>query len=122
MSISIFSYPCRDCLDFFPNGDQIIKGFRTLANIPQKRGGMINGSHPDAVSFHPLAVLPGDAVIGIDQFFGCDPAETYDDFRFEQSNLIAKIADAGILFGFQCLQKVFHVASNGIRVYVLFLS
>lgn len=66
--------------NFLPDRQQIPKCFRTLGQIPKKGRGVIDGSHPDALLFHPLPVLPGDAVILPDQPHGGNPAQTDDDF------------------------------------------
>ncbi len=59
---------------------------------------MVDGGHPDSVFLHPLAVLPGDAVAGVNEPQGGDPAQADDDLRLDQSDLLLQIADAGILF------------------------
>ena len=49
--------------EFFADGEQILKGFRALGDIPQQGRGVIDGGHPNAVFFYLLTMLPGDAVL-----------------------------------------------------------
>ena len=73
--------------DLFPDGAQIRKGIRFLAGIPEQGGRVVDGSVEDSVPFRPLAMLPGDLVVVMDQPAGGDPTQADDDFGLYQSNL-----------------------------------
>ena len=62
---------------------------------------MIEGGHGHAGLFHPLAVLPGDAIVLPDEAHGGDAAQADDDLGPDEGHLVAEIADAGILLGVQ---------------------
>ena len=82
---------------------------------------MIDGRHPEATLFHPLAVLAGDAVVRVKEPFGGNPAQTDDDFRLHQRHLTAQIADAGILLRLQRIPVVGWAALDNVADIAVFL-
>ena len=93
-----FLLPGIDAFDLIPQAHKIIECLRPLAEIPQKRRGMIDSGAPNTVYLHPLAMLSCDTVVGIDKLLGGDTAQTNDDLRLDQLDLIIQIPDASLLF------------------------
>ena len=75
------------------DGLEVLKGFRTLAHIPQQSGGVVNGRHLNAAPGKPLSVLAGDFEIFFDNRLGGDTAKANDDFRPQQRCLPAEPAN-----------------------------
>ena len=108
--------------DLLPDGQQILEGFGSLAYVPQQCGGMVDGGHPDPVFLHPLAVLPGDAVFGINDPLGCNTAQADDDPGLDQCHLIAKISDAIILLRFHGVPVPGRAALDDVGNIAVFLA
>ena len=75
---------------------------------------MVNSRHPEGTLLHPLAVLAGDAIVRVDQPFGGNTAQAYDDLWPDQGNLIAQIADAGVLLRFQWIPVMGRAALDNV--------
>ena len=88
-------------LDFLPDGQQVLKGLGSFCHITQQGAGMVGGAHPHIALSHPCAMLAGDAELGIDDLLGGDSAKADDDFRPDQSNLVAQIPHTGLLLNLQ---------------------
>ena len=93
----LFILPAVQGLGLFPQREQIGKGLRAFAGIPQQSGGMVDRHIAYAVTMNPLTVLPGDPEIGIDQPHGGNTTQTDDDLRLQQRQLLLQKANTGIL-------------------------
>lgn len=82
-------------------GLQIIKSFRTAARVAQQCGGVKQRHGHDPVFHSPLSVLLRDLEV-IPNIRGCgDAAETDDDLRTDQRNLLGEPQAAGLLLNVQ---------------------
>ena len=83
-----------DLADFGLELFKILEGFRTLAGVAEQCGGVVDRHHVDAGPVEPLPVLFGDLEILTNEAGGGNAAQTDDDFRPDERDLIAEVADA----------------------------
>ena len=82
---------------------------------------MVDGGHGHPCFLHPLPVLLGDPIVGVNEPLGGDAAQADDHLGAQQGHLVAQIADTGVLLGVQGVPVVGRAALDNIGDVYVFL-
>ena len=97
MGASLLGDVAPQLVDFLPQLEVILKSGGLLGGVAQQRGGVEGGHHQGAALVKKDAVLLGDFQIRLNQLLPGNAAQAHQDFRPQQRELVAQVADAGLL-------------------------